>query len=183
MTVALIALILPLCLDTFAVSTALGLGGLPPRRRLRTAVLFAAFEAAMPLIGLTVGRPLRNTIGDAGDYAAIALLALLAIYTLLALDEEDRVVNLAESSGPAIVALGLSVSLDELAIGFTLGLLRAPVLPVIILIALQAFIASQIGLRFGARLGAHARERAEKFAGLSLLALAAALLVTKLLAS
>ena len=137
----------------------------------------------MPLIGLTVGRPLGNTIGDAGDYAAIVLLAALAIYALLPIGEHERVVTMAQRSGPAIIALGLSVSLDELAIGFALGLLRAPVLPVVTLIALQAFVASQIGLRIGTRLGADTGERAESVAGASLLAIAAALLVAKLFGS
>ena len=46
--------------------------------------------------------------------------------------------------GPGALLLALSISLDELAIGFTLGLLRLPAVLVIALIALQAFIVAQL---------------------------------------
>jgi hypothetical protein len=61
-------------------------------------------------------------------------------------------------------ALAISVSLDEFAIGFTPGLLRLPVLPVIALIAAQAFTVTQIGTRLGER----ARENAERLASAAL---------------
>ena len=46
-TLKLIAFILPLALDTFGVALALGIAGLPPRSRIRVALLFAGFETAM----------------------------------------------------------------------------------------------------------------------------------------
>jgi hypothetical protein len=56
------------------------------------------------------------------------------------------------------LALGVSISLDELAIGFSAGLLRLPVLPLVIAVAVQAFLVTQIGLHVGARAGATLRE-------------------------
>jgi len=67
--------------------------------------------------------------------------------------------------GLALVLLGLSVSMDELAVGFTLGLSRVPVLPALLLIALQAFVVSQIGIRVGARLSGRFREGTQRAAG------------------
>ncbi len=178
---AFFALVLPLGLDTFAVSAALGIGGVPPRRRLRTAVLFCAFEAGMPLIGLAIGAPLGRAIGPVADYVSIALLLALGTYTLFVeRDEAQLIGRLRNTSGPGMVALGLSVSLDELAIGFTLGLLRLPIVPVLALIAAQAFIAAQLGMRLGARVGEQVRERAERLAGLALIALGLALLAERL---
>lgn len=74
----------------------------------------------------------------------------------------------------------MSVSLDELAIGFTLGLLRLPALLVIVLIGAQAFVLSQLGLRLGGRMGSRVRKGAERLAGLALDALGAGLLIEKL---
>jgi putative Mn2+ efflux pump MntP len=95
--------------------------------------------------------------------------------------DEQRVARLAQVRGPAALLLGLSISLDELAIGFTLGLLRLPAGLVIALIALQAFVVAQLGLRLGSRLSERLREAAERVAGLALAGLGAALLVEKLL--
>lgn len=65
----------------------------------------------------------------------------------------------------------MSISLDERAIGFSVGLLHLPLAWAIVLIGSQALLAAQLGLRFGARLGERVRERAERAAGLALVAL------------
>jgi putative Mn2+ efflux pump MntP len=180
----LIALVVPLGLDTFAVSASLGMLGMPRSGQLRLGALFAAFEAGMPLIGLALGAPLGHAIGGAADYGAIAVLIALGLYLLLAPEEEEeerRIANLAGARGAAALLLGLSVSLDELAIGFILGLLRLPAALVISLIAAQAFIVTQVGLRLGARLSERLREAAERIAGLALAGLGVVLLAEKLI--
>ena len=180
----LAALVLPLGLDTFAVAAALGAAGVAAARRTRIALLFTAFEAGMPLIGLAVGAPLGRAIGTAADYLAIGVLIAFGVYTLLSADEDepDRLRRLGDLGGGTAVLLGLSISLDELAIGFTFGLLRLPVVLVIALIAAQAFIVTQLGLRLGNRLSERVREGAERLAGISLTTLGLVLLAEKLLA-
>src|SRR5260370_35083212 len=95
--------------------------------------------------------------------------------------DDERVKRLAARTGLAMTVLGLSVSPDELAIGFGLGLLNVPIVPAIVLIAAQAFIVSQVGFAIGDRIGAATREGAEKVAGAALILIAAALLVAKIL--
>jgi putative Mn2+ efflux pump MntP len=165
----LLALVLPLALDTFAVSAALGLAGLNPGRRLRIGLLFAAFEAGMPIVGLAAGLALGTVLGAVGDSVAIVALAGLGFYLLVSGEakEEARVRRFASASGPAFLAIGLSVSLDELAIGFALGLTRVPVVPAVLLIGAQAFIAAQVGFVLGRRLGESVREGAERLAGIA----------------
>jgi putative Mn2+ efflux pump MntP len=185
MVVKLVALVIPLGLDTFAVAAALGMIGIDPSRRMRISALFTAFEAAMPLIGLALGAPLGRAIGRAADFVAVGVLLAVGLYVLLAPEgeqEEAKLARLANARGPAVLLLGLSISLDELAIGFTLGLLRLPAGLVIALIAAQAFAVAQLGLRLGSRLNERLREAAERLAGLGLAALGAGLLVDRLLA-
>ena len=55
--------------------------------------------------------------------------------------------------GLVLVALGLSISLDELAIGFTIGLLHLSLWVAIVLIGAQAFIVAQPGLASRRRSG------------------------------
>ena len=184
MVAKLAALVLPLGLDTFAVAAALGVAGVSPSRRLRISFLFTAFEAGMPLIGLALGAPLGAAIGGAADYLAIGVLLAFGLYTLLGRerDEQQRLGQLTKVHGLGAVVLGLSISLDELAIGFTLGLLRLPAGLVIVLIALQAFVLAQLGLRLGSRLSERVREGAERLAGAALTGLGIVLLTEKLLA-
>jgi putative Mn2+ efflux pump MntP len=177
-----IALILPLGLDSFAVAAALGASGLPPQRRLRISLLMASFEALMPLLGLAIGAPLGRTIGADANYLAVAVLIGLGLYALRSGEDEDEAVGkLALTSGWSAVVLGLSISLDELVIGFTFGVLRLPVGLVVGLIAGQALVFSQLGMRLGARLGARIREGAERLAGVALVALGVGLLTERLL--
>jgi putative Mn2+ efflux pump MntP len=180
----LIALIAPLGLDTFAVSAALGARGVTSGHRWRISLLFTAFEAGMPLIGLALGAPLGRAIGGAAEYLAIGVLFTFGLYTLLASDaaEEERLDRLIRAHGFGALVLGVSISLDELAIGFTLGLLGVPALLVIVLIAVQTFVVTQLGLRLGDRLSEHLREGAERLAGAALTGLAIVLLAEKLLA-
>jgi putative Mn2+ efflux pump MntP len=178
-TAKLAALVVPLGLDTFGVALALGIAGLPREHRLRISLLFAGFEATMPLVGVALGAPLGRAIGSAADYLAAALITALGVYILLAdKDEEDRLLSLTQRGMSGAAVLGVSISLDELAIGFSAGLLRLPIPALVIAVAAQAFIVTQIGLRLGGRVGDGMREGAEKLAGLALIALGVILLIT-----
>ena len=143
------------------------------------------FEIAMPIVGLLLGNLAGGFVGGAADYVAIALLAGLGVWILRPGGEdqdgeEEKLQSLGRATGIAAIGLGLSISLDELAMGVSLGLLHLPVVPALVLIGLQALIASQLGLRLGSRIGERGRERSEKAGGLILLLLAAFLLVVHL---
>jgi putative Mn2+ efflux pump MntP len=171
----LLAFVLPLGLDSFAVAAAIGAAGAAGwRARLRISVIFVIFEAGMPLIGLVAGGGLARVVGAAADYVAAAAVIGLGIWMLVGAGDDDgseAAARLAAASGPAVIALGLSISLDELAIGFSLGLARLPVAPVIAAIAIQAVVASQLGLALGQVISVRFRQHAEQVAGLALIAL------------
>ena len=180
MIVKLILFVLPLSLDTFAVSAALGTRQPSGRERLRISLVLSGFETVMPLIGLLLGRALGTLVGAAADYLAIAVLFAVGVLMLVAdEDEESKAAGLISGNGLALFAIGLSISLDELAIGFTIGLVGVSIWLAVILIGAQAFVAAQLGLRLGGRLSEHARERAERLAGAALIALAVLLTVEK----
>jgi putative Mn2+ efflux pump MntP len=179
----IIALVLPLGLDTFAIAAALGATGVPPSERRRVATLFTAFEMGMPLVGLALGAPLGRAVGAAADYLAVAVLIGFGLYTLLRdeEDEQERMQRLRRTRGLGALALGVSISLDELAIGFTFGLLRVPAAIVIVLIGIQTVVVTQLGLRLGTRLSRSFQEGAERIAGVALIVLGTFLLTEQLL--
>ncbi|NUR31549.1 MAG: hypothetical protein HOV83_37875 [Catenulispora sp.] len=191
----LVAFVLPLGVDTFAVAAAVGAAGggaagratgetgLRPELRRRMTALFVAFEAGMPLLGLALGAPLAHAVGDVAEYVAGAVLMAVGAWMFFGEDEdgeEQRARSFTNAHGLTLIALGLSISLDELAIGFTLGLSRLPVAAVIVAIAVQAAIAAQLGLRLGARLSERSREAAEKLAGVALVGLGIYLVIAQL---
>jgi putative Mn2+ efflux pump MntP len=153
--------------------------GLPPRDRLRVSLLMSGFETAMPIVGLLLGRGLGSLVGNAADYLAVAVLAVVGTWMVFH-DDPDEGEQLAGVHGLALVALGLSISLDELAIGFSIGLLHLSLWLAVVLIGAQAFVFAQAGLRLGARVNETFRERAEQVAGIALVALAVLLLAEKL---
>ena len=180
----LVLFVLPLGLDTFAMSAALGIGGLVQGSRLKVSLLFSGFEMAMPVVGLFIGRGLGQAIGGVANYIAAAALLSLGAYILAEEDgEQERFASLpGKRSFVAIIGLGISISLDEMAMGFAIGLLGLSIFGAVTLIGIQAFVVAQLGLRLGSRLGQRVREGTERLAGLALLGLGILLLVEKLTA-
>jgi putative Mn2+ efflux pump MntP len=166
--VLLVPLILSLSLDTFAVSTAIGIAPMAPGLRVRFAAACALAEAVMPLIGFAAGG-LVGRFGVVADWVAVALLLGAGLWILReALEDEEEMseaLEKARQGGAALLVVALSVSLDELAVGLALGTLRLPVAPVVIAIAVQALVVSLLGLRLGAVVGAGIGARATMVAG------------------
>ena len=119
---------------------------------------------------LQYGRASAAVVGGAARYAAAAILVALGVAMLLERDDETAE-RLRRTRGAAFLLVGLAISLDELALGFTIGLLRLSLTLALVLIAAQAILACQLGLAIGARLGANVAEGAERFAGGLLIAL------------
>jgi putative Mn2+ efflux pump MntP len=172
-----IAILIPLSLDTFVLATALGLSGLPRRERLRTSLVLAAFEAGMPLVGVAIGSGLGDAIGRFAGYTAAIVIGLAGVILLRPGDDEDkeaaRVRLLAHARGLAVIDLGISI-------GVSLGLLDIPIPFAIGFIGVQAFVAAQLGLWIGGRLNEELQEGAERLAGLVLIVTAVALIALKL---
>ena len=169
MPLKIVALVVPLSLDTFAVSAAVGVTGLSRRERIRVTLVLAAFEMAMPLVGFVIGSSLP--LGGAAEWVAIAVLGAVGLFMLVENDDVGADV-LKRGHGLALIGLGLSVSVDEVAIGVAIGLTGLPIGIVVAVIGAQAVLASQLGSHLGARLGGAVRDSAGRLAGVFLLLLA-----------
>lgn len=184
----LVLFALPLGLDTFALSTLLGVTPLPARVRLRLALTFAAAEGVMPAVGLLLGLPLGGALGVWSGYLAGALIAGIGLWMWRkewsseagereagegkrgVSDEKDggegaKITRAARAGGWVLLGLALSVSLDELAAGFSFGVFGFPLVPALAVIALQALLVSLLGQWVGRHAGERAGEAAERLAG------------------
>lgn len=75
-----------------------------------------------------LGAPLALAIGSLADFVAAAAVIGIGAWMLLHAeegDEHEKAGQLASTHGAALIGLGASISLDELAIGFSLGLAEA----------------------------------------------------------
>jgi manganese efflux pump family protein len=174
--------VLPLSLDSFAAAlAAMGIPGLRRVQRLRITALFLAFEAGMPLVGLALGASVAGLAGGLARFVVPVALAAVGIWILReSLDDDDddarKARGLLTARGFAIIGLGLGISLDELALGFTISFTRLPVAEVVTAIAVQASVAIWGGACLGSRLRGTGARRvrwgAEVLAGAGLLGLA-----------
>lgn len=178
----IIVLFASLGLDTFAVSLGLGVRGLPRNRWWRIGLVFALFEGLSPVVGLVLGQHLSGWLGQIAAYAAggiLVVLGALEIREALQDDDEQGPDPLKDGNMRAILLTGLSVSIDELAIGFALGVLRVPIGLALVYIAVQAFALTFLGLWLGSHVGRKLGERAELAAGSLLLLLGLALIIAQ----
>lgn len=184
---SLLPFVIPLALDTFAMAAALGMAGCPPTARLRITALFVAFESGMPVLGMMVGRAIGQHFAWLGSVAAgTVLIGLGAVLLWRAVRaepdaDEEQARQMVTVGGLSVLVLGLSVSMDELAMGAAVGLVRTlPLGLLIVMIAVQTVIVTQIGLRLGTRIGDAWREGAERLAALLLMGLGGLLLMGRL---
>ncbi|MGI8968356.1 MAG: manganese efflux pump MntP [Chloroflexota bacterium] len=176
----LIVLVLSLGLDTLVVAVALGISGLGRLNRLRVGVSFALFEGGMPVIGFFVGRAASGVLGDIASFAGAAVLFGVGVYIVYESLSGREDADFAIESWRGLLLTSLSVSLDELVVGFSMGALDLPVALAVILIACQAFILTLAGTALGNRIGEGLAERAELVAGVVLAGLAVVLVSTKI---
>jgi putative Mn2+ efflux pump MntP len=170
--IKLALLVLSLGLDTLAVAVALGISGIGRRNRLRVGLSFALFEGVMPLVGFGIGRGVSGTVGDAAADLGIVVLFGVGVWMVWESLHAEEERELAVDSLRALVLTSLSVSMDELAVGFSMGALRLPIVLTVILIAAQALLITLIGTTAGNRIGERLAERGETVAGVVLCGLA-----------
>lgn len=185
--VKLALLVLSLGMDTLAVAVALGISGMGKRNRLRVGAGFALFEGGMPLVGFAAGRLVSGALGEVASITGIVILFAVGAWMIHegfaeAETDSQESASLSRSieSWWGLVLTSLSVSLDELAIGFSMGALGLPIGLTVVLIAAQAFLLTLIGTSIGNRIGEELAERAEMVAGIVLCGLALLLVGEKI---
>ncbi|WP_263638288.1 manganese efflux pump MntP family protein [Streptomyces sp. HYC2] len=162
-----------LSLDNFRVSIALGTVPFGLKRAMQVALTFGLWDAVMPLVGLLIGREIGEAVGGVADVVgAIALggYGLYLVISSLRNPEPD------ELDHPwALFGIPLTLSLDNLVAGASLGILglspwfSAPVF------GLVTAVMSLIGIRLGRAAARLIRIRADLVSGVSLIIAAAVL--------
>jgi len=159
--------------NNFAVALMLGSMG-QYCRRWRITGMFGVFEFAVPLIGLVLGSAVAGYLAGAGKLIGATLLLVLGAMSMRApaRSEEERT-RLARqvTTWRGLAALSLGLTLDNLVVGFALGLGDTDPLLLAATIAAFAMCFTLIGLELG-RHGRREREAAaQTLSGVLLIAL------------
>ena len=162
-------------LDSFAASLALGVLGIR-RHWLRIGVTFALVGAASPLAGLWLGANLSGRLAGYGEWLGSMALLLLGIWLLWHVNEDVLEARARQAVTVwGLLVLALSLSVDNLVIGFGLGLHGVPPVPLFVVVAAVVFTVTMLGVRLGTSARRYLERWTASVAGLLLIALAAIL--------
>ena len=80
---ALLLVAVSVGLSNLAAAIGIGFGGVTTRTRVRVALVFGAFEAGMPIVGLVIGAGLASGIGQLARWIGAALLIGIGLATVV----------------------------------------------------------------------------------------------------
>jgi len=172
--VFILGIALALAMDCFAVTLGLACGarGLTMKRAVRMAAYFGGFQFLMPVAGWFAGDRLLALIKDFDHWVAFGLLALIGgrmIYESFEMSEEEKACRPDQTQGSRLLVLALATSIDALAVGLSLGVIRTTILYPAAVIGATSFALTVAGARLGPVVGRVAGRRAELLGGLILI--------------
>ncbi|MEA2237876.1 MAG: manganese efflux pump family protein [Thermoanaerobaculia bacterium] len=160
-------------LDNLQVAAAISMTPLSRGRRALFAVAFCACEVSTPLIGLLLMTALRIRFGAWLDRASpLILVACGSVIIYLALKDNDQLEKLVNNKW-TVVGLPLSLSLDNLLIGVSLGTLAFPLPLAALTIGSVSACMCLFGIAGGTRIRRWIPAHAELISGLYLIVIAA----------
>lgn len=168
-----------LSLDSFRVSLGLGALKLRPVRQAQIVIAFGLCDGLAPLVGLLIGKSLVSYIGWWTEYFGPLALCAYGVYVIYV----ARRYTGGETQEPdrwVVLGLPLSLSLDNLIAGASLGLVGFPLLISVAVIGSMSALMSLAGLRLGSLAVNFLRINTELLGGVALLFIGLALALEKL---
>ncbi len=137
--------------NNLAVALALGAMG-QAAHRFRVMLVFGVFEFVTPLLGIGLGVATAHAIGLQTNVAGSVLLIALGFFAVVGgvrnrRQDEKLAKHITSWCGLVFLALGLSI--DNVVVGFSLGLGRAAPLAVATTIACFSVLFTWIGMKLG----------------------------------
>jgi len=178
--VTLLLLGFALSLDSFRVSLGLGTLKLSRLRQLQIVIAFGVCDALAPLIGLLIGKSLLEFVGPWVEHLGPLLLCAYGVYVIY-IAKRCAGTETGETDRWMVLGLPLSLSLDNLIAGTTLGMIGFPILLSVTIIGVMSSLLSLAGLRLGHTALNFLRIRADLIGGVVLVVIALTFVVQDLL--
>lgn len=128
----------------------------------------------MPVIGIIIGESVVGGIGQKARFVGIGVLVVMGVYSLLKRsgDGEDEAERIAKSKGFNILFLAVALSLDNLTVGFGVGMFNAPLAVAAVVFGVVSLVMTLLGLEIGRMLGKRVSVSPDKLSGVVLLIVA-----------
>lgn len=166
-TLLLIALGLAMDASAVALSVGFALKRLSFRPVFRLSFHFGLFQALMPIIGWAAGKSVHAYIEGYDHWVAFLLLAYVGghmIHAGLGSHDEETIVK-DPTRGGRLVMLSVATSIDAMAVGLLLGVMKVSIWYPSLVIGLVAGLCTLIGLFVGHRFGSALGRRMEVVGG------------------
>jgi len=170
----IVLIALALSIDAFAVSVAAAAAGreLCKGAIFRLSFHFGLFQGMMPVLGWAAGRTLAPVIAPVDHWVAFALLVTVAARMLRAARAPEADVCDDPSRGLTLVMLAVATSIDALAVGLSLAMLRVDIWTPAVTIGIVTASMSLLGIWLGGRLKLRLGSAAQVLGAVILLAIA-----------
>lgn len=160
-------------MDALAVAIATGvvLGNVSARQTFRLSWHFGLFQFLMPVIGWRAGLSVEQYLSVYDHWLAFGLLGFIGgkmIYEAFTGSGEERAVS-DPTRGASLVLLSLATSVDALAVGLSLGVLRIRIWYPAVVIGVVAGALTAVGMHLGAPLGSRLGRKMEVVGGVVLI--------------
>ena len=171
-----------LSMDAFAVSVVNGcrMKQVTLRDALRPGWWFGGFQMLMPVLGWIGGLALRDLIQNFSHWVAFSLLVLVGgkmiVEAVRGRERQDECAEERRSTREMLV-LAVATSIDALAVGVSLSVLRVSIWWPALIIGLVTFVVSMAGTLVGCRVGRLLQDKAEILGGLVLIGIGIRILV------
>ncbi len=172
-----------LAMDSFAVSLGVGTSGLANyfKARFRLAFHFGFFQMMMTLLGWLAGSTIANFINGFDHWLALALLGYVGFNMIHSgLNPDKQRFEHDPSRGKTLIMLCVATSLDAMAVGLSLAIVKTPVLLPSIMIGVVTLTLSAVGLLAGEKMSYHFGKKMEIIGGILLLVIGVNIVLTHL---
>jgi putative Mn2+ efflux pump MntP len=171
-----------LAADACAVSLSSGLviRHIKLNKALKIALAFGIFQGIMPLIGWLTGLTFRELIIQIDHWIAFVLLAIIGGKMIYEACQEETETKFNPLDNYTLLGLAIATSIDALAVGLSLSVLKISILSAAAIIGIITFWLSLISVYLGHKWGNLCKFKLELIGGIILIFISSKILMAHL---
>ncbi len=171
-----------LCFDTFAVSVSSGIAKQEIKffDACKIALVFAFFQAIMPVIGWFLGEQVKRYISEFDHWVVFGILFLLGLKMIVESFKNEEKKKFNPLHFWVMISMAIATSIDALAVGISFSIINVSILITAFIIGSVTYLASMLGILFGKKTGSHFGKKMEIIGGIILIGIGIKIIIQHL---